>query len=69
MRKRFYYFCVLSVLLTTNGLISAQDFTVKIKSTDDYSGYIKPIKAGGSHPFQIKVKNNRDDTCTLETID
>ena len=65
MRKLINYLCVLLLILAAQLQIQAQDFTVEIKSTDDYAGYIKPIKAGGSHPFQIKVKNNREDTCTV----
>ncbi len=69
MRKLLDYLLVLLILLATNGLIYAQDFTVEIESTDDCAGYIKPLKAGETHEFQVNVTNNREDTCTLETID
>lgn len=65
MKKLFDYLCTLIFLLATSELIHAQNFTVTIPTTDNYAGYIKPIKAGGSHQFQIEVKNNRQDTCTV----
>jgi hypothetical protein len=68
MKKLFDYLCVLTILLSTAGLVSAQDFTVKIPSTENYQNYIKPIKAGGTHQFQINVKNNRTDTCTVSIV-
>jgi hypothetical protein len=54
---------VLLVFMTTKSW--SQDFTVTIASTDNCSGYIVPLKAGASIQFQIKVKNNRTDTCTV----
>ena len=65
MRKLFNYLFVLLFVLATHGLIYAQDFTVEIPTTDDYAHYLPPIKAGGSHQFQIEVTNNRSDTCTV----
>ena len=65
MRKLFDYLLVLLILLATNGLIHAQDFTVTISTTDACNHYITPIKAGGSHQFQIRVENNSSDTSTV----
>jgi len=68
MKKLFDYLCVLTILLSTTGLVSAQDFTVTIKSTDNYGGLITPLKPGSSHQLQINVKNNRQDTCTVSIV-
>jgi len=65
MKKLMNYFCVLLFLLATHGLVHAQDFTVKIESTDASNHYFEPLKAGGSRQFQIMVKNNTSDTCTV----
>ncbi len=65
MKKLINYLCVLLFILAAHGLIYAQDFTVEIPTTDACANYIKPIKAGGSHQFQIKVKNNTQDTSTV----
>ena len=65
MKKFINYLSVLLFILATHGFIYAQDFTVTIESTDAYAHYLPPIKAGGSHQFQIEVKNNRSDTCTV----
>lgn len=62
--KRFTFLSTLTLLFLLN-TIRAQDFTVNIQSTDNCSGYIVPLKAGASIQFQIKVKNNRTDTCTV----
>ena len=59
------FIVTLSLLFLLNAKAESQDFTVKIPSTDDCGHYITPIKAGGSHQFQINVKNNRTDTCTV----
>jgi len=67
MKKNFSYVFVL-ILSLTSGLISAQDFTVKIGTTDPYGGFFKPVKAGGSFQFQIEIKNNRQDTCTISIV-
>jgi len=53
------------LLLFVNKFALAQDFKVTITSTDDCSGYLKPLKAGNSLQFQIAVKNNRADTCKV----
>ena len=53
------------LFLFISNKICAQDFTVKIASTDNCDGYIQPLKAGASIQFQIKVTNNRTDTCTV----
>jgi len=45
--------------------MSAQDFSVSVPSTKISSSYIKPLKADNSLQFQISVKNNRKDTCTV----
>ena len=65
MRKLINYLCVLLLIMAAQVQIQAQDFTVEIPTTDDFAHYITPIKAGGSHQFQIKVKNNTSDTCTV----
>ena len=65
MKKLSPILCVLLFILAAHGPVYAQDFTVKIESTDRYGGYIHPIKAGDSHQLQINVKNNRADTCTV----
>jgi len=44
------------LLLFVNKFALAQDFKVTITSTDDCSGYLKPLKAGNSLQFQIAVK-------------
>jgi len=69
--KHFHYFKSLIVvlfLLTTSGILSAQEFTVKIPSTDDYGHLFKPIKADSSFQFKISVTNNRTDVCTVSII-
>ena len=63
--KRVTFFATLALLFLMSTKVWAQDFTVTIESTDDYSGYIVPLKAGASIQFQINVKNNRTDTCTV----
>jgi hypothetical protein len=63
--KRFTFFATFVLLFLMSAKVWAQDFTVIISSTDDYLGYIQPLKAGGSIQFQINVKNNRKDTCTV----
>ena len=65
MKKLSPILCVLLFILVVHGPVYAQDFTVQIPSTDNCGHYITPIKAGGSHQFQINVKNNRADTCTV----
>lgn len=65
MRKPINYLCVLLLIVATHGFIQAQDFTVEIESTDASNNYFKPLKPGGSRQFQIKVKNNTSDTCTV----
>lgn len=65
MRKLINYLCVLLFVLATSGIIQAQDFTVEIESTYASNNYIKPLKAGETHEFQVKVKNNTSDTCTV----
>jgi len=65
MKKLSPILCVLLFILAAYRPFYAQDFTVQIPSTDNCGHYIKPIKAGGSHQFQINVKNNRADTCTV----
>lgn len=63
--KRVTFFATLALLFLMSTKVWAQDFTVTIESTDDYSGYIVPLKAGANIQFQIKVKNNRTETCTV----
>ena len=64
--KRFTFFTVTTLLLfLLSNRVLAQDFKVTIASTDICAGYINPLKAGGSIQFQINVKNNRADTCTV----
>lgn len=63
--KRVTFLTTFVLLFLMSAKLWAQDFTVTIASTDDYSGYIVPLKSGGSIQFQIKVKNNRTDTCTV----
>jgi len=49
---------VVFFLLTTGGILSAQNFTVSVPSTDDYSGYFVPVKPGASFQFHVSVINN-----------
>ena len=65
MKQFFKFLFVVLFLLTTSEIISANDFTVKVKTTDKYHGLITPLKAGSKHQFQITVKNNRKDTCVV----
>ncbi len=65
MRKLINCLCVLLFLLITHNIIQAQDFTVEIPTTDAFGHYLPPIKAGGSHQFQIEVTNNTSDTTTV----
>jgi len=60
-----------TILLTTLTLlfflpkIQAQDFTVSVPLTDDHSGYFKPLRKGASLQFQVNIKNNTSETCTV----
>ena len=65
MKKLSPILCALLFILAAHGAVYAQDFTVTVPSTDACGHYITPIKAGGSHQFQINVTNNRADTCTV----
>lgn len=65
MKKLLNYLFILLFAITTHGFVLAQDFTVSIPTTDNYAHYLPPIKAGGSHQFQIEVKNNSSDTSTV----
>lgn len=62
MRKLINYLCVLLLIMAAQVRIKAQDFTVTVPSTEGSNNYIKPLKAGDSSQFQIKVKNNTSDT-------
>lgn len=53
----------------TNGFIFAQDFSVAIEATAQSDGYFTPIKAGNSFQFQIRIKNNLTDTCTVSIVE
>ena len=65
MKKITLALATMALLLFINNKTLAQDFTVAIGTTDKCAGYIQPLKAGASIQFQIKVTNNRTDTCTV----
>ncbi len=69
--KKCHFFkqvAVVFFLLTTGGILSAQNFTVKVPSTDKYSGYFVPVKPGSSFQFQVSVTNNMGmaDTISID---
>jgi hypothetical protein len=63
--KKFKFFATLALLVLLCTKSWSLDFTVNIQKTDICSGYIVPLKAGASLQFEINVKNNRTDTCTV----
>ena len=66
MKKLPKLFIILCMLCLPVSLIFAQDVKVQIPVTDDYSGYLPPIKAGGTYLFTIIVKNDSiNPTCTV----
>jgi hypothetical protein len=65
MKNMYKTFGIILFVLSCIGNLYADDFTVTVPSTKDYANMIKPLKAGGSIQFQISVKNNRTDTCTI----
>lgn len=58
MKHLFSSLIVVLFMVTTSEFILAQDFTVKIPSTDNHGGLFKPIQAGNSFQFQVSVTNN-----------
>jgi hypothetical protein len=65
MKRKLFLTEILVLLILSNTIAWADDFTVKIGKTDDFSGYLPPLKAGGSLQFQIEVWNNLNDTCIV----
>lgn len=53
------------LLISASTGMSAQDFTVVVKSTQDYGDYIVPLKPGATKTFEVKVKNNRSVSYTV----
>jgi len=53
------------LILLFSILSYSQDFTVAIPTTDNYSNYLAPLKAGSTDTLEILVKNNRSDTCKV----
>ena len=68
MKKITFFTATILLLFLMNTRAWAQDFTVAVPSTDGADGYIQPLKAGASTEFQVQVKNNRADTCTVSII-
>jgi len=69
--KQCHFFkqvAVVFFLLTTSGILSAQNFTVNVPSTDKYSGYFVPVKPRASFQFQVSVTNNMGmaDTISID---
>ena len=61
MKKNLkFYFC-LSFLFIMGPTIFGQDFTVKVSETDDYGGFITPLKPSAQKTLSISVKNNSID--------
>ncbi|MBN2638035.1 MAG: hypothetical protein JXR65_02980 [Bacteroidales bacterium] len=65
MKKFTFFAAAILLLFLMNTRAWAQDFTVKVPSTDDYGGYLVPLRAGASIQFQVQVTNNLTDTCTV----
>lgn len=45
-----------------------EDFSVSVSLTEDNKDFFKPVKAGNSISFSVKIINNRKDTCTVKYI-
>ncbi len=64
--KRILNILIISVILIfAQNIIAQNPFTVKVPETDDCSSYLKPLKPGASHQFQVSVKNNTEKTYTV----
>jgi len=65
MKKICIYFLTTLLLMASIESIAQSDFTVTCNSPYIGGGYIKPMKAGSSIQFQVKLTNNKNVTYTV----